>query len=500
MFNNNTASGGANRSQNTKETTPIYTPQNYQLERGSHSNSILKNPLTTEGNSPDFRDHIAMSTGNFYQTNNTNNNIRNNIPESKTATTDMYYNPQNDEDSDDSSFTYSSEEEDKLDRKVDEVNKLMGISYKKKSLNVIKRMVSRKKRRYVQDDVTPRVIAMGYPGERLEQFYRNSMKDVQEFFKKKHSGYYKIYNLCQERSYNDKSFEKVSQRFRFEDHNPPPFDMILKFCQDIEEFMKEDERNVAAIHCKAGKGRTGVMICCYLIYSREFKAAHDALVFYGKIRTSNGKGVTIPSQIRYVYYFENFLQLRRQLYPQKNLIQMPRQVLKIYKIRMITTPQFQNGGIEPTFKVKYKDTVIYDYKQEGKSKFISSLSYYDFRISKANLLVYDDVKVEFFNKNKLSLKKIFHFWFHTAFIDNSGVLSMDKPMIEKASKDKKCSVFDRNFRIEVYMSKIKNYQMEEVYFDKDVVLELPVEKFTDEQQKLLKMAEDKPKLQRKLSL
>ena len=57
---------------------------------------------------------------------------------------------------------------------------------------------------------------------------------------------------------------------------------------------------------------------------------------------------------------------------------------------------------------------------------------------------------------------------------------MDKPMIEKASKDKKCVHFDRNFRIEVYMSRIKNYEMEESYFEKDVVILLPVENFTEE--------------------
>ena len=92
--------------------------------------------------------------------------------------------------------------------------------------------------------------------------------------------------------------------------------------------------------------------------------------------------------------------------------------------------------------MKLNDCVIYDYKQEGKTKFLQDLSYYDFRIKSASLLVYDDVKVEFFHKNKLAQKKVFHFWFNTSFIDKSGVISMDKPMIEKASKDKKCSRFD----------------------------------------------------------
>jgi phosphatidylinositol-3,4,5-trisphosphate 3-phosphatase/dual-specificity protein phosphatase PTEN len=91
-------------------------------------------------------------------------------------------------------------------------------------------------------DVTDRIIAMGYPGGGLESVYRNSMKDVQEFFKKKHTGFYKVYNLCTERSYSDKCFDRVSHsfrfdrvshNFRFDDHNPPPFDLLFKFCEDI---------------------------------------------------------------------------------------------------------------------------------------------------------------------------------------------------------------------------------------------------------------------------
>ena len=68
-----------------------------------------------------------------------------------------------------------------------------------------------------------------------------------------------------------------------------------------------DKENVAGIHCKAGKGRTGVMICCYLMWCEKYKKAYDSLRYYEVMRTKNSKGITIPSQIRYVLYFEKAL-------------------------------------------------------------------------------------------------------------------------------------------------------------------------------------------------
>lgn len=60
--------------------------------------------------------------------------------------------------------------------------------------------------------------------------------------------------------------------------------------------MKQDPKNVTIIHCKAGKGRTGVMTCAYLLYSKQFTEAEEVLKFYAAQRTKNHCGVTIPSK------------------------------------------------------------------------------------------------------------------------------------------------------------------------------------------------------------
>ena len=50
---------------------------------------------------------------------------------------------------------------------------------------------------------------------------------------------------------------------------------------------------------QAGKGRTGVMITCWMLFSGMWPDADASLDFYGAMRTSNRQGVTIPSQVRF---------------------------------------------------------------------------------------------------------------------------------------------------------------------------------------------------------
>ena len=76
---------------------------------------------------------------------------------------------------------------------------------------------------------------------------------------------------------------------------------------DVCRWLDDHPLNVVAVHCKAGKGRTGMMVCCLLYWRGYFESMSEALDFYAKMRTDDMDGVTIPSQRRFVLYFEQWL-------------------------------------------------------------------------------------------------------------------------------------------------------------------------------------------------
>ena len=64
---------------------------------------------------------------------------------------------------------------------------------------------------------------------------------------------------------------------------------MLEFCIDICLYLFRYPDGICAIHCKAGKGRTGVMIVCYMIFAGICNDSVEALKVFGKLRSVNGK-------------------------------------------------------------------------------------------------------------------------------------------------------------------------------------------------------------------
>ncbi|KAL1123251.1 hypothetical protein AAG570_002337 [Ranatra chinensis] len=390
-----------------------------------------------------------------------------------------------------------------------------------KMTNPIKGLVSKRRKRYTKDgfnlDLTyiqNNLIAMGFPADRLEGVYRNHIDDVVKFLEHKHKDHYKIYNLCSERSYDVSKFQQRVANYPFDDHNPPKIEDIRPFCDDVHQWLSEDSSNVAAVHCKAGKGRTGVMVCCYMLHSRQFPSANEALNFYGHKRTTDRKGVTIPSQRRYVNYYATLIH--------EELDYSPVSVV-ITEIKLEPLPTFFNGAqgcIQ--FVISEGNSKVFCSKPHEIKKGASDIT---IRVDQC-APVQGDIKVEFFNKQKMIRKeKMFHFWFNTFFVregcgkggENGNseqgdliserslsceertnshhhhkprasslanlemdpkhlVLTIDKWDLDDAHKDKANKLYSSDFRVSVYMLRAGKVWVEKsVPSDEPVIRETPSE-------------------------
>nr|XP_027200330.1 uncharacterized protein LOC113794406 [Dermatophagoides pteronyssinus] len=278
----------------------------------------------------------------------------------------------------------------------------------------LKEIVSKNKLRYKEDDISRNIIAMGFPAETLERIYRNNINEVVKFFEEKHKNHYKIYNLCSEtkRRYDISKFKgMVVEQYSFQDHNPPPFYMLKEFCESLHKWLNSDPNNVAAIHCKAGKGRTGLMICAYLVYTGKcideqgkfvsIDNADAALEYYGRQRTRDLKGVTIPSQKRYVHYFEYLVK--------HNLEYRPSQ-FRLSSLILTSIP-VNNGGaytlICEIYQIPKQKIESFEIEVKKGQKFLL------FNLPQP-LIIHGDVKLEFYIKKMK--KKLFQFCFNTFFV------------------------------------------------------------------------------------
>ncbi|XP_071697527.1 phosphatidylinositol 3,4,5-trisphosphate 3-phosphatase and protein-tyrosine-phosphatase PTEN2A-like [Rutidosis leptorrhynchoides] len=294
-------------------------------------------------------------------------------------------------------------------------------------------VVSQNKRRYQEGGfdldmtyITENIIAMGFPAGDMssgffgyvEGFYRNHMEEVIKFFETNHKDKYKVYNLCSERLYDASLFEGKVASFPFDDHNCPPIQLIISFCHSAYSWLKEDIENVVVVHCKAGMARTGLMITSLLIYLKFFPTAEESIDYYNQKRCVDGKGLVLPSQIRYVKYFERVLK-------HFNGEDQPGRSCMLRGIRLHRCPYW----IRPSITVSDHNGVLFSTKKHPRTKDLSPEDYW-FAAPRKGIMVFalpgepgltelcGDFKIQFHDR-----QGDFYCWLNTTMFENRTVLT-----------------------------------------------------------------------------
>ncbi|TNN14227.1 Phosphatidylinositol 3,4,5-trisphosphate 3-phosphatase and dual-specificity protein phosphatase PTEN isoform 1 [Schistosoma japonicum] len=147
------------------------------------------------------------------------------------------------------------------------------------------------------------------------------------------------------------------------------------------------------------------MVCSCLLRLHDVMNAEESLKFYGEQRTDNGKGVTIPSQRRYVHYYDMFL---------KNNLMYHRTPLFLTAVR-ICGLQCLPGLLLYVQLCMFNPSNVFE---QNCATFFSEPIHQDEALIKTeqNILLFGDVRVKFYVRHHMLHKKICQLWFNTYFV------------------------------------------------------------------------------------
>ncbi|KAF4789571.1 phosphatidylinositol 3,4,5-trisphosphate 3-phosphatase TPTE2-like protein [Turdus rufiventris] len=229
-----------------------------------------------------------------------------------------------------------------------------------------------------------------------------------------------------EKGYDPKYFHYRVERIFIDDHNVPALQDMLKFTASVREWMSQDEKNIIAIHCKGGKGRTGTMVCTWLIDSDQFESAKS----------------------RYVGYYE----ILKNKY---NLKLPPERQLKIKNLKIHSMHGVGKGnGIDMKVQIITRKQVVLQCvcaNQKNCKLFFESESDTVVIGLEDCPVISGDVKIRFECNSALPKGYddcAFFFWFNTSFIENNR-LYLPRNELDNPHKSKTWKIYSETFAVEV---------------------------------------------------
>eukprot|EP00049_Salpingoeca_infusionum_P009864 m.167733 g.167733 ORF g.167733 m.167733 type:complete len:927 (-) comp14467_c0_seq3:247-3027(-) len=309
-------------------------------------------------------------------------------------------------------------------------------------VQTIRKAVTGSKRRFVTQFVdldltyiTARIIAMSFPASGLEATYRNDLNDVAAVLTSRHGDKFMVFNVS-DKAYNISKLRHQVLDFGWPDHMAPPIERLCSIILSMDSWLSADPENVAVVHCKGGKGRTGVAIAAYIFYKRLFSRAEDAMSLFAHKRFSKGlgsetdAGISNPSQRRYVEYFQDVVE---GVWP---VVPHPLRIKSILLHPII--PMDGRQGFRPIISI-YEDPAkppIY-VTPEPYQRYIEKDRYVHLTAPEDGIEIQGDVTVKIVHRSsrgtEYSLGRV---QFHTAAV-TSYVYTFPKSQIDDMYKDKR---------------------------------------------------------------
>ncbi|ODV77145.1 phosphatases II, partial [Suhomyces tanzawaensis NRRL Y-17324] len=166
--------------------------------------------------------------------------------------------------------------------------------------------------------ITPQLGVCSGPVDcQFRSWYRLLISDLSKWLDTQSSNWH-IWNLRGEGAGYD--LETMRDKVSFHpltDHEAPSMDMLLRVVKELDEYLSETD-HLAVVHCKAGRGRSGTVVCAYLMYQFSKEGKHltveEAILWFSakRMRTFADTGISIKSQRRALEYWYKFLQFTRK--------------------------------------------------------------------------------------------------------------------------------------------------------------------------------------------